>query len=599
MEFLKSLITKLKSGPSKGIGIYISAESTLEMVEYDSNLGDITNYCKTELQYDVMGREINIENFEKVLQGLLRRFEVSPQIPVILTLPSILINKKDLPMDLQSEEIHTALVSETEKNYIFKRSEPKISWNLISTDKENQISTFLYAALQKSVIERIEDVFKRQGVKLSAIEISYAALIRGISVSGVLDDCIEGNSSWCALVIKSNSNAVITLKGSEILNILETPLSLKSLDADDLYPALSANLIEKVEGAVDTMLIVNYSREIDLNSLITYFSFKCPVIKIENDCYNGQPLFRYIPDPNNDIVSPEVIGSSCWKNAPIKFGFNFLGSSTSAEGSNILANIGLAGNIVHLFLFAAIIISTVLITISSLAFIQINSYLENEYSQMTAECNTYQAKFSQPVQKVFNLYDVVQAGFSSNEKFIDSFDAIGSVIPEKLWVDAVRIDSSLTAEVKGKAYNIEDIISYYKNLLSVSKFNNFKIKSIKVIGENTSPEGNNPGVSVNTDGNNRPDEFPPSRGAPGLPPPPSVFGNPVASVSGPQKYYEFNFGNPTIAPQVFDTTQDPSQKSFIPSFEDIAKGLNIGNQNSGESPPKNNNPNPPSPEAPH
>ena len=580
MKLLKSLISKYFSGPKKGVGINIDPESGLEIVEYDSNLGEILNYFQTEFPYDSLNREINIDNFEKVLQNLVRRFDVSSQTPVVLTMPSIFINKKELPMELQADEVSTALVSETEKNYIFKKTEPKISFEFVSTNKDRQTNTYLYSALQKNVLDGIEDVFKRQDIKLTAVETSYAALIRGISAAGLLDDYIENNTSWCAMIIKNNSNAVITLKGNKVNNILESPLALKSLDADDLYSALSSNLVEKIdETEVDSMLIVNYSREIDIDNLITYFSFKCPVIKVENDYFNGTPLFKYQADPNNKYVSAEVIGSACWKSAPVKFGFNFIGSSGKDEGG-FLSSIGLSGNPIHIYLFAAIALSTIVITALTVIFMSVNGFFESKNIEMSAQCNKYKAKFSQPVQKVFNLYDTVQEGFTNNAKFIDSFNALGSVIPEKVWITSVAVDSGLNTEVKGNAYNIEDIVAYYKNLLTVSKFNNLKIKSIKVVGEadsNSNSSNSNTPTSVNI---NPPPLSPPSSGAaPALPPPPSIAGQDISSNTTPsspsQKYYEFIFGNPSEEPKTSATTQSESN-SLIPNLDNIAKGFNLG-----------------------
>ena len=203
MDFLKKLINKISPGIKKGIGIYLSPSSTLEIVEYDYDLGEINNYNKIDFEYNSVQREINIESFEIALQNILKRFEITPQIPVTLTIPSIFINKKILPSDLAGEEIQMALISETEKNYIFKRTEPSVSWNIISTNKESQLNTILYSALQKNLVERIEDVFKRQGLKLVAFETAYAAFIRGVSVSGLVDDCIEKNLNWCTLIIKN------------------------------------------------------------------------------------------------------------------------------------------------------------------------------------------------------------------------------------------------------------------------------------------------------------------------------------------------------------------------------------------------------------
>jgi len=598
MDFLKKLINKISPGIKKGIGVYLSSSSTLEIVEYDYDLGEINNYNKIDFDYNSVQREINIENFEIALQNILKRFEISPQIPVTLTIPSIFINKKILPSDLVGEEIQMALLSETEKNYIFKRAEPSVSWNIISTDKESQLNTILYSALQKNLVERIEDVFKRQGLKLISLETAYEAFVRGISVSGLVDDCIEKNLNWCALIIKNNIHAAITLKGNQVLNIIETPLALNSFETDDLYPSLSSSLIEKMQDApVESLVIANYSNLVDTDNLITNFDFKCPVVKINNNCYKGEALFTFTPygpssyseavNPEAIIINPEVIGSSCWKNAPVKFGFNFLNSKGQDEMPGLLASLGVSGNPLHVVLLGLISVAFVLITLISLIAIPINISLDEQYKQLFVKCSEYQAKFDKPQTKVFNLFDVVKTGFSNNEKIITSYDAISGVIPEKVWITSIGIDEDLNASIQGKAYNVEDIVSYYENLLSVSKFNNFKIKSIKVVGDNTGTPNNTPDVSVNTVGNNQqppqdnpmsPTMQPPQDGSQMLPPPPPQTsvgaGSQMASIVGP-KYYEFDFGNPAEVPAA--TTGDATQGQQKGLLSDLSKNLKLGN----------------------
>jgi len=589
MQFLKTIINKISPGMKKGIGIFISQSSTMEMVEYDYDMGEIINYSKLDFEYDSILREVNIENFEVVLQNIIKKFDISQHIPITLTIPSIFINIKTLPTELESEEVQTALISETEKNYLFKKSEPVVSWNTISIDKENQLNTIIYSALQKHFVEKIENVFKRQGLKLVALETSYAAFIRGLSVTGLVDDCIENNLSWCVFLIKNNSNAAIILKGSQVLNVIESPLALKSIETDDLYPTLSASFLEKIQDTkVETLAIVNYSKIVDSKELSACFDFNCPVIKIENNYCKGDPLFVFALDKEHSPINPEVIGAACWKNAPVKFGFNFLGSQGQEEMPGFLASLGIAGNPLHVILLGLITVAFLLITAISLIALPINASLDDQYKQVYVKCSQYQEKFDKPQTKVFNLFDVVQTGFTNNEKIITSYDAVSAVIPEKVWITSIAIDEDLNASIQGKAYSIEDIVRYYENLLSVSKFNNLKIKSIKVVGETSGLENNTPDVSVNPTGNNpnmQPGQSqdpymnngqPQQNGSSMLPPPPSAgaVGTSIASIAGP-KYYEFDFGNPIEVKKEDDKTTAQT-KGFIPNISDLSKNINLG-----------------------
>jgi hypothetical protein len=248
-----------------------------------------------------------------------------------------------------------------------------------------------------------------------------------------------------------------------------------------------------------------------------------------------------------------------------------------------------------MILFGLIAISTVLIILICLIVMPINSSLSNQYNQLSQKCDEYKQKFDKPQTKAFNLFDVVQKGFTNNERIITSYDAISAVIPEKVWITSIGIDENLNATIQGKAYNVEDIVRYYENLLSVSKFNNFKIKSIKAVGENSGPSSNTPDVSINpTENNSAPTTTTPQlpgnglsgaptlpaqqSGSPMLPPPPSSgdVGSSIAAISGP-KYYEFDLGNPIETSPINANQPEEQPKGIIPNMSDLSKNLKLGN----------------------
>ena len=538
----------IKRAKGRGIGINISTDSCLEIVEFNSDLNKIVNYIKADLPYDPILREINPESLEEAIQTALQRFDISNQMPVMLALPSIFINKKALPEELENDEISTALVSEAEKNYIFKKMEPAVCWNIISKDTDNQLNIALYAAMQKELITQIENVFKRQGLKLVGIDNSYAAFIRGLSTTGLVDEQIKSNLFWHVLLVKHNTNAVITLQGGQILNISETPLALNSLEKEDLYPSLSSSLLEKMQGVpVETVVIANYSSSIDVNNLMTYLNFKCPVIKTENNYFGREPLYKTSDKSSPEVVSPEAVGASLYRNAPVDFSFNFLQvPGFYEEVPDFLANIGVTGNPVHLLLIALITGVAALIAFFSIISVPMNNFFEKEYKQAYILCDKYKKTLNKPRARVFDLGDVVEKAIDRNEKIVSSYDSIGAVIPEKVWITSINISENLQTDISGNAYSVEDIITYYKNLLSISKFNNLKIKSIRVVGDSSSSEQDIPEITINNEELNRPVSRS-NRNSMLPPPPPSPAAiAPVQPVSA-VKYYEFSFGNNSSA----------------------------------------------------
>jgi len=614
MEFIKKIINKINPGITKGVGVFISPDSTLEVVEYDYDLGEIINYGKVEFEYNAIRREIDTDSFELALQTMLKKFEINPTTPATVSIPSIFVNKKNLPAELEKEELQTALISETEKNYIFKKNEPSVSWNVISTDKTTLENTVLYSALQKNMVDKLDEIFKRQGLKLVAVDISYTSFIRGLSVTGLIDDCIEKDLNWCILIVKNNTNAVITLSGSQIVNIVENPLAINSIEPSELYQTLSSGLIEQMElPDVETLVIANYSNLVDVNTLSSYFNYNCPIIKINNNKHHDQALFSFdtsisknpaeaAENVNIESINPEVIGAACWKNAPIKLGFNFLNTLGQDETGGLFASLGLVGNPLHLILLGLIAVEFVIITFISIICLPINASLDDQYKKLYVQCSEYEAKFTAPQAKVFNLFDVVVEKYEKNQKTITSFDALSNVIPEKVWITSISMDEDLNVKIKGKAFSVKDIVNYYENLQSVSKFNNMKILGINVIGgESPIIAPSSADVTINALPGASPSNMQPGMpgqpdmsGQLGTPQSPSVLPSPPGQSPGlstnplpiipTQKSYEFEFGNP-VEPKPADaskTTPQDSSNKFIPGLSEISKNFNLGGKPAGQ-----------------
>ena len=100
-----------------------------------------------------------MEEFESTLVYLTTKVEISPNSPIYISLPNILTSIKTFPSDIEDIELEVALSSEAEKSYIFKKTEPKASWNLVSSNKETLTNAYLYSVLQKEQVDVITQIF--------------------------------------------------------------------------------------------------------------------------------------------------------------------------------------------------------------------------------------------------------------------------------------------------------------------------------------------------------------------------------------------------------------------------------------------------------
>ena len=525
MQFIKDLLEKLSAPSSECVGVYISSDSKMEIIVFDKDIGLVKRAEKVDLKYDSVQRQIDLQEFESSLQSLITRLEIPPNYPYFLSLPNIFTSLKVLPSDLEDPEVEIALNSEAEKSYIFKKAEPKSSWNLIKFNDQDLTNTFLYSVLQKEHLENIQQVFVRNNLKLQAIDTSFAALIRGLAVSGILSQNIEKNQKWAIATISFNNYIIAKFSGGTLLNIIETPLALKSIDPDTLYQTISGAISEKLGiDALDNLYLVSQVQDFSAAKLGQYIKIICNIHTIDNNKFNDKPLFVSSVSTALEPICPESVGAACWNNAAININFNFSSITPQNEFQGLLGNIGVKKPL-HLYLFIGIFGSLVFITLFSLIFAGINGYLESEINRKTSEIANLQ-KLDVPPPKVFNLDNALSRAYIGNLDLITSYDAVGATIPEKIWLKSFSINSNLDTRIKGIAYSVEDILVYFENMLKVAKFKNLRIKSIKV-------------ASLGESSGEAPDISKPEKGV-ALPLPPMPESEEVTPLSL-ANYYEFVF----------------------------------------------------------
>ncbi len=545
MEFLTNLIEKLNTPVAERIGVYISSDSKLEVIIYDKETGNVKKCEKADLAYDSVQRQIDFEEFESKLLFLIDKMGIPNNYPFYLCLPNILTSIKTIASDLEDEELEVAFNSEAEKSYIFKKTEPKASWSLLSTNEQALTSIYVYSIIQREQILGIQQVFANNNLKLIAIDTSFAALARGLAVSGILNENIENNTRWAMVTISPINYIIAKFEGPELLNIQETPIALKSIEPDVLYSTIGSAVSEKLSAEMpENLYLVSQTGYFAAEKLTGQIQISTKIHTIDNNKINSESLFISQASTSLEPTSPESVGSACWNNAPIELNFNFSDFDNAGEVQGVLGNIGIK-KVLHLYLFMGIIGSTLLIAIFALLLSGVNTLLDAHIKRQYQQIGDLKkVKIDSP--KVFNL-DIVKANaYRKNLDLITSYDAVGAAIPEKIWLDSFFIDGELNTLITGRAYNIEDIIIYFENLQKISKFDNLKIETIK-ISSSQGPEDNIPQQSK-------------EKGL-ALPPPPKAD----LAVNGElQSYYTFILK---------DIKASGNNKSFLDEIPETVKNL--------------------------
>ncbi|OGI04266.1 MAG: hypothetical protein A2Y25_09335 [Candidatus Melainabacteria bacterium GWF2_37_15] len=544
MEYLKNLIEKFSAPSTESVGVYISSDSKLEVVVFDRILKQVKRCEKTDVKYDNVLRLVNAQDFEAALIMLVNKMDIPSNYPYYVCLPNILTSIKTFPSDLEDIELEVALNSEAEKSYIFKKAEPVASWNLLSTSDQSLTSTYIYSVLQKEQADSIQQVFSNNNLKLYAIDTSFSSLLRGLAASGILSKNFDENIKWAIVTVSFNNYIIAKFEGKTLVNIIETPLALKSIEPEILYPTISSAITEKLGSEpVDNLYLVSQTSDFLAEKLTNHIKLFCNIYSIDNNKFKGNPLFISPMVTAIEPTSPESVGTACWDNSAIDINFNFSSLNTKSQLQGFLGTI-IKKNL-HLYLIIAMVVSIVLIAIVGIVSSGINGFLEAQIRKETIEVTNLK-KLSTPAPKVFDMTNVIYQTYNKNLEVLNAYDAIGASIPEKLWLESFFIDGDLNTIIKGNAYSVEDIVIYFENLQKLTKFKNLKIKHIKVAMNAESP--------VSSDNYNREGDIP-------LPLPP-VLEEGVAL--GTQNYYEFVFN---------DTNETVTEKTFTDKLPESVRKL--------------------------
>ena len=579
LDKIKNLNTKNKYS----IGVYLSQSSQLEVILYDNLSKTVLKSGRAEGIYDLSARQIDrIDIFNATIIKLLEKMEVPDKTPITISLPPVLINKQTLPLNLGESEIKMVLTSDAERNYIFKKQEPKIGWHQVKINTQEHTQDVLFSAIQAAQIDLIKEAFKNYN--LVAIDANYTSLLRGLANFGIVHEEISNSENWGLAIITPLNFTAIEFNGSKITKINETAIAAKSLEQDELYQTILGYCNESINyNAIEHLIVVNELNEISVDTFTGKLDIKCKVSGIDQNKLSQPPVKKgdltIYDTPENTFL--ETIGAAAWKKSSIKIGFNFLDEKIETQnGSAVTLSIAgktfvLTTQLIEktaLVLLPVTFLSVVIVFIILSAILgSMNKTLED----ISAKKLNYQAvieknKTQQTKQQVAPTQDLTPAVYDKNSKIMQSFLAVGEVIPEKLWIEKFNLNDDMTTTITGKAFAVDDILSYYQNLTVSGTFQNLKITSIKIVGDSDSSK--NTDVTIVTPNNNAPKPQAPANSPtisnlPKLPTLPSIS-NIKGSISPfiGRKYYEFTFGTsaanaagqPATPPAAANSTTPPA-----------------------------------------
>lgn len=473
------------------VGISVSASNIIEMICVDKNQRVITQYACKELKYNNAIREIiNYDDFSQAVQELFQELNINPKgCNVVLNLPNVHFGITSLPLVLPTEQVATAIVSEVEELYLFKRHEPVVSWNTVTENEEEEKRYVVYGAIQENTIQNVKDIFEEIGARLIAIETANSSMLKGLIYSQTIEDEIDNDESLDILLISSNSYSIFSMQGSKMIDYYEEPLAIKSFTSDEVYIAISSAAGTALENyPASNLLVISETNDVSAEVLCHKISFEGDIKFLDRNIFTDKPIMevssdiisKYIP-----VISLEAVGTGAYFNDSFPVKFNFLqdgviedldkikfpafGNEYEIDKKSLLNISGLAGIVVLCFFL-----------LISLAITMYDKKKQAEISTISNDFNTIKMRLDETKRtgNVSSVYTVQSKISDENTKEIALFYGLGSEIPEDVYLMNFYSSSQGEVRIEGSATSSESIYSYVKGLKT--KYPDIKISKLQI-----------------------------------------------------------------------------------------------------------------------
>lgn len=491
----------LSSGSQKTVvGVSLTPGIGLEAVIYNKEQNVVVNYARRKVEYNFSTREPqDYIEFKTALAELMDELKVLPKTMAYLILPNVYFDFINLPSEMGEAEIKTALLSKAEEFYVFKREEPVSGWAEVINPDGDGTKKYVYSSFQRNVVTQMKDAFSDIGLQLVGIENTYSATIRGLYTIGYLEDVIQEQAPWTAMVINTNSYTLLNMDGKNLIEYTEVPLAIKSFSAEEAYQAVVSSSGQLLSGyASQRLYIISQTEDISARILKKNMDYDHEIVAIDSNRYaDPSKLFVNLAggvEPTEvRFISLSSIGAAAPK-CDLKLKLNALADDPDASmGIYFTANIlGTEVDVTNDLVMRLSFVSAVAFVILFGAFVAFCNIfasrcsntiadLRNQIEVLDEQIKTESENEVKPeVDMNIIIDDVAKANVMANS----FYDSIATDIPQSVWLTRYYNKSGDKIAVKGIAQSIVDIYEYYKNLRIVAPESAIKLTELQVVTPN-------------------------------------------------------------------------------------------------------------------
>lgn len=452
----------------------------VELIQYDEKSGEVETATSLPCQFDPLTRQmLDREQLAQTIRDLYITNRIPFSRPAVLVLPGFFTREIDLPSEFGKEELRFALVSEAERFYIFKKTEPHIDWIHLEEGR------LLYAAFPKTEIEKYIKIFSDLAIPLYAIELSYFSIMRGLLITGALQDIVETNASWCLLVISDTSVFSSLHEGMQVVKSMDARISIME---DDLQSTLGEiqqdfdNFVEMAE--FEKLIVINYSERIHTEDLVGKVSYSGNIVPIDQ---NASTLRSRGAKTGLLPCSLEGLGGVFYSQFPDMPHLNFI-----PDGGEDAQGIAYYRQETFKWLLVANVGSFILCLMLWGLLSLLGWQKEQSLKQLSDRLVVLNGSLSNDQLNEVNRKKFIKQAVQQNIKLNNFLVQLGSLTPKGVWLDKIEInaeniDLPLVIAVDGKALNLDEV-----NQQLVTNLNkNLPDASLEVAtaAQSTTPDG--------------------------------------------------------------------------------------------------------------
>ena len=501
MGLLDSLLSTAQK-QSEIVGIALTPEIGLEVAVVDASAGVVKNYGRMPVGYDISRREISdIGQFKNALSELLNRMEILTTASNVayLALPNVYFDFLELAGNVLKEEVKTAILSEAEEFFVFRRDEPISAFHEVYNPSSIEKKKYVYSSFQKEQVESIVAAVEDCGLKLIGIETNYSAILRGLYAAGMIDDVVMENSRWSVILVNTNSFVIFKMEGKELIGHLEIPLAVRTYSFEGSYDIIVTNVAQVLDDyQSERLFVISQVNEISADIIKRKMRFNNEIVVVESNEYGkaNQLMDVKAALDFNDVNSMTlaVIGA-----ATLSPDFNLVLNVLSDDVNSIFgvyftAEIfGRKVNVTERFVKAGSIVSgAVMAAVFGLlwfALVVLGGSFSRAVTNIDKEIKNVDAQYTEASkegsQKEIDMNIEIDNIAKMNVTAIGFYDSIATDIPKNVWLTAYYNKKGTQIAVRGIAESIADVYEYYKNLRVIAPQSDIKLSELKVFTNGT------------------------------------------------------------------------------------------------------------------